>query len=410
MDLPERKRAEEEKEKLQAQLMQAQKMDSVGRLASGVAHDFNNMLTGILGYTELALIRCGAAEQPILSELKLIRDAGHRAANLVRQLLTFARKQDVAPVVLNVNDAVAGMIKMLLRIVGEDIDLRWMPKTGVWSVLMDPSQLDQILINLCVNARDAIVGAGKLSIATENVTFRESDPEALSGMRSGDFVRLVISDSGSGMSSAVRDRIFEPFFTTKKLGKGTGLGLATVYGIVQQNAGFINVHSEPERGSTFQIYFPRHRGAIKKKKKEQPRQSPRGHGELLLLVEDEPVILDMGRAMLEQLGYTVLIAGTPGEALRLVNAHGAGIRMLITDIVMPGMNGWELARMIAEIRPGVKCLYTSGYTANLADEHGVVCDMSNFLGKPFALDELATKVHHALHAPAGDGRKGLGQA
>ena len=314
-DITERKRAEEEKDKLQAQLLQAQKMESVGRLAGGVAHDFNNMLSAILGHAELAMMRCTPSE-PIHAHLKVIEDSAHRSADLTRQLLAFARKQTVAPKVLDINDTVSGMLKMLLRLIGEDIDLVWMPGAGLWQVKIDPSQIDQLLANLCVNARDAIAGVGKVTIETENIAFDEAYCAVHPGFACGEYVMLAVSDDGCGMDKEVLDHIFEPFFTTKEVGKGTGLGLATVYGIVKQNEGFINVYSEPDKGTTFKIYLPRFVGEAMEPTAESTAETPKGHGETVLLVEDEPVILDVSREMLEQLGYTVLIAGTPGEALR----------------------------------------------------------------------------------------------
>jgi signal transduction histidine kinase/CheY-like chemotaxis protein len=395
VDITERVRAEEEKDLLQAQLLQAQKMESVGRLAGGVAHDFNNMLSAIIGHAELAMMRCTSSE-PILANLKVIHDSAHRSAGLTRQLLAFARKQTVAPRVINVNDTVAGMLKMLMRLIGEDIDVVWMPGAGLWKVKIDPSQLDQLLANLCVNARDAIPGVGKVTIETENTTFDEAYCAVHLGFVCGEYVVLAVSDDGCGINKEDIDHIFEPFFTTKELGKGTGLGLATVYGIVKQNEGFVNVYSEPDKGTTFKIYLPRFVGGVIEPRAESTEETPKGRGEMLLLVEDEPVILDVSREMLEQLGYVVLTASTPSEALRQAETHAAEIKLLITDVVMPKMNGRDLARLIGDIKPGLKCLFISGYTANVIANHGVLDEGVHFLQKPFSMKDIATKVRHAL--------------
>jgi len=395
VDITERVRAEEEKDLLHAQLLQAQKMESIGRLAGGVAHDFNNMLSAIIGHAELAMMRCTSSE-PILANLKVIHDSAHRSAGLTRQLLAFARKQTVAPRVIDVNDTVAGMLKMLMRLIGEDIDVVWMPGAGLWKVKIDPSQLDQLLANLCVNARDAIPGVGKVTIETENTTFDEAYCAVHLGFVCGEYVVLAVSDDGCGINKEDIDHIFEPFFTTKELGKGTGLGLATVYGIVKQNEGFVNVYSEPDKGTTFKIYLPRFVGGVIKPRAESTEETPKGRGEMLLLVEDEPVILDVSREMLEQLGYVVLTASTPSEALRQAETHAAEIKLLITDVVMPKMNGRDLAKLISDIKPGLKCLFISGYTANVIANHGVLDEGVHFLQKPFSMKDIATKVRQAL--------------
>ncbi len=394
-DITERVRTEEERDALKGQLLQAQKMESVARLAGGVAHDFNNMLSAILGHVELAMMRC-APEEMIIADLKAIEKAALRSAELTRQLLAFARRQTVEPKVLDLNDRVTGMLKMLQRLIGEDIDLVWMPGTGLWPVKIDPSQIDQLLANLCVNARDAISGVGKVTIETENTKFDETYCTVHPGFLCGEYVMLAVSDNGSGMNKEVLNRLFEPFFTTKELGKGTGLGLATVHGIVKQNEGFINVYSEPGNGSTFKIYLPRDEGGITEQKCEISAQTPKGLGETLLLVEDDAAILNVGREMLEKVGYKVLTAGTPGDALSQFKAHAAEIQLLITDVVMPEMNGRDLAKLISEIKPGLKCLFTSGYTANVIAHRGVLDEGLYFLQKPFSMSDLASKVRKAL--------------
>lgn len=394
-DITGRKQDEDERAKLQAQLAQAQKMESVGRLAGGVAHDFNNMLTVILGQTELALDRVGPG-QPLFNELQSIRRAAERSAGLTRQLLAFARKQTVAPKVLDLNEVVEGTLKMLRRLIGEDIDLAWLPGGGLWPVKLDPSQVDQILANLCVNARDAIGDTGKVTIETDNVTLDDVYCSGHAGFFPGDFVVLAVSDDGCGMDAETLSRLFEPFFTTKEQGKGTGLGLATVYGIVKQNHGFVNVYSEPGRGSTFRVYLPRHTAdTATAPRVEAAQDKPRGHGSILV-VEDEPAILGLVKTMLVRQGYDVQTASSPEEAVRIGAACRGEIRLLLTDVVMPGMNGRELASRLRAFHPGIETLFMSGYTANVIAHHGVLDEGVHFIAKPFSSADLAAKVEEAL--------------
>jgi two-component system, cell cycle sensor histidine kinase and response regulator CckA len=394
-DITERKHAEDEGEKLQEQLIQAQKMESVGRLAGGVAHDFNNMLGVILGHAELALMRTDP-ELPIYHDLQEIRKAAERSADLTRQLLAFARKQTVAPKVLDLNDTVEGMLKMLRRLIGEDIDLAWLPGKNLSSVKVDPSQVDQILANLIVNAHDAIVGGGKVTIETGNTFFDEAFCADHAGFVSGDYVLLTVSDNGCGMDKVTLANIFEPFFTTKGVGEGTGLGLATVYGIVKQNNGFINVYSEPDQGTTFKIYLPRYEGITTQLQAKGPSAPVERGQETILLVEDEPAILNMTTTMLQQLGYTGLAASGPGEAIRLAETYLGEMHLLITDVVMPDMNGRELARSILSLYPNLKLLFMSGYTADVIAHHGVLEKGVNFIQKPFSMQDLAAKVREVL--------------
>lgn len=404
-DITERKRVEEETIKLQGQLTQAHKMESVGRLAGGVAHDFNNMLSVILGYSELALDQLGD-DQPIRSALQEIQRAANRSADLTRQLLAFARKQTVAPEVLEMNVTIEKMLGMLGRLIGEDIELIWRPGNNLHSVKIDPSQIDQILANLCVNARDAIEYAGKITIETSNEFIDDIYCDDNVYFLPGEYVLLTVSDNGCGMDRETTSHLFEPFFTTKKIGSGTGLGLATTYGIVKQNNGFINVYSEPGLGTTFKIYLPRYLS----KSKESPdaaahhapaapveteSSSPSGR-ETILLVEDEPMILELSEAMLEGLGYTVFTAGTPGEAIRLAQEHGGQIDLLMTDVIMPEMNGSDLARSLVSLFPDIKLLFMSGYTANVIAHNGVLDEEVNFIQKPFARKDLAIKIREVL--------------
>jgi PAS domain S-box-containing protein len=390
-----RKRAEEERERLQAQLIQAQKMESVGRLAGGVAHDFNNMLSVILGHCELALHGL-EDKSPLSAGLQNIRKAAERSADLTRQLLAFARKQTVAPKVLDINTTVARMLEMLRRLIGEDIDLVWQPGRNPGQVYIDPSQLDQILVNLFVNARDAIGDTGKVTIETDLVTIDQQYCADHVEAVQGTYVLLAVSDDGCGIDAAALPHLFEPFFTTKEMGKGTGLGLATVYGIVKQNKGFVNVYSEPGQGTTFKIYLPHH-GSSAEPAAETAANQPPGGSETVLVVEDEPMILEIATTMLESLGYTVLAAPGPTEAIRLAGEHGGTIQLLMTDVVMPEMNGRLLANHMRARFPNLRCLFMSGYTANVIAHHGVLDQGVHFIQKPFTLYALATKIREALN-------------
>jgi two-component system, cell cycle sensor histidine kinase and response regulator CckA len=359
-DISARRRAEDERQKLQAQLLQAQKMESVGRLAGGVAHDFNNMLSVILGYTDVALGRLSPSD-PLYDDLQEVQRAASRSADLTRQLLAFSRQQTVAPERLDLNDAIEATLRMLRRLIREDTELAWLPGAAAWPVTIDPVQVDQILTNLCVNARDAISGPGRITIETHNVSLDSAYCGKHAGCFPGEYAMLVVSDNGCGMDAEVLEHLYEPFYTTKKAGAGTGLGLAIVYGIVKQNDGFINVYSEPGAGTTFKIYLPRSNDALK----PEPRSvegEPLGHGETLLLVEDEAAILQLVRVMLEGIGYQVLAASTPDEALQQAADHPGTIDLLVTDVVMPGMNGPDLAARLQAARPGLRgacsCLVT----------------------------------------------------
>ncbi len=394
-DIHELREAEREKESLEAQLRQAQKMESVGRLAGGIAHDFNNLLMGILGYAELCRDAIDA-DHPIQEWLTEIKYEAERSASLTRQLLAFARKQTIAPKVLDLNDAVGNMLKMLQRLIGEDIDLVWKPGAGLWPLKLDPSQVDQILANLCVNARDAIGGAGKVTIETGNATIDAAYCEECAEASPGDYVLLAVSDDGCGMDHETMKTIFEPFFTTKGVGEGTGLGLATVYGIVKQNKGFVNVYSEPGKGATFRIYLPRVAEEVAGQESRSDADSGLGGTETILLVEDEKSIRLILDLCLKGLGYTVLVAESPEGALRLVAEHGDGIDLLLTDVVMPGMSGRDLAGKLAPDYPAMKVLYMSGYTADVIAHRGILNEGVHFLSKPVSRSELARKVRCIL--------------
>ena len=383
---------------LEMQLLQAQRLESVGRLAGGVAHDFNNMLNVILGFTEMAAMNL-PEDHPAMPSLEEVKSAALRSVEIVRQLLAFARKQTIRPVVLNLNKTVPGMLKMLHRLIGEDIDLAWRPGDDLWRVKIDPSQVDQLLANLTVNARDAIEGVGKVTIETGNALFDASYCDSHAGFIPGKYVMLAVSDNGCGMDPQILASIFEPFFTTKASGMGTGLGLATVYGIVKQNSGFINVYSEPGSGTTFKIYLP---GTIEASETEILKNDPViCHGtETVLFVEDEQSILGLGQKILEGYGYTVISASSPRDALDLAKAYQGPIHLLITDVVLPEMNGKALKNNLMALRPDMRVLYMSGYTVNVIAHHGVLEKGIHFLQKPFSVKSLAAKVREVLdHVP-----------
>jgi two-component system, cell cycle sensor histidine kinase and response regulator CckA len=394
-DITERKQAEEEREKLKNQLSQAQKMESVGRLAGGIAHDFNNMLGIILGHTEMALDDVDP-EAPLHASLQAIHQAAERSADLTRQLLAFARKQTIAPKVININETVSRMLNMLRRLIGEDIDLLWQPEANLPPVKVDPSQIDQLLANLCVNARDAIEGVGKITIETASVTFDEAYCAVHHGFVPGKFTLLAVSDDGCGMDKKTLNQIFEPFFTTKEQGKGTGLGLASVFGMVKQNKGFINVYSEPGQGTTFKIYLPAYEVKSGRMAEKLPELPLEGGNQTILLVEDEPAILEMTRMMLTRLGYSVVPASTPGEAIRLALEYRGKIDIMMTDVVMPEMNGRDLAGNLLAHYPDLKRLFMSGYTANVIAHHGVLDEGVHFIQKPFSMKDLGRKLREVL--------------
>ena len=382
---------------LTEQIHHAQKLDSIGRLAGGIAHDFNNMLHAILGNVEMALVDFGP-EGELRELLEEIRSAASRSATLAGQMLAFAREQVVRPRLLDLNETVRPTLRMLERALGERIRTVWTGGTGLWRVRMDPSQVDQVLTNLCVNARDAIPGTGTLEISTENVRLDERAAEA-SGHAPGDYVRLRVRDDGVGMAPEVIEHVFEPFFTTKDVGQGTGLGLATVYGIVSQNQGFLTVDSAPGRGTVFDVHLPRHHGEVG----EAPAEARVFQNQLLpvsaqtvLLVEDERLVLDLCRRLLTRLGYEVLAAANPAEALTMVEAHEGALELLVTDVVMPGSNGRELADRLRERFPELRVLFMSGFAADVIAEQGVLPADTHFIGKPFTAGELASKVAEIL--------------
>lgn len=389
-----RKKAEEEKNKLETQLHQAQKMESIGSLAGGIAHDFNNKLTVIIGYAGLA----ESEQDPdhLHQYFDGVRKAAEQSADLTRQLLAFARKQTIEPKVLDLNETISGMLKMLQRLIGEDIKLNWHPAPNLWEVKLDPSQVDQVLANLCVNARDAITDVGTITIETGINVIDEEYCTQNAGFTVGEYVRLSVSDNGCGMGKETLAQIFEPFFTTKGLGEGTGLGLATVYGIVKQNKGGIHVYSEPGIGTTFTIYLPRYVGNAERARTKDTIEPAKRGRETILLVEDDPTILNITKLILAHQGYTVLAANSPGEAIRLAGEHSYKIHLLMTDVIMPEMNGRDLATKLQALYPQLKCLYMSGYTANVIAHHGVLDEGLYFIQKPYNVNTLADKLRAVL--------------
>ena len=395
-DITRQLRDEAEKEALHTQLAHGQKLESIGRLAGGVSHDFNNMLQAILGYTEMALEQVPAG-QPLHADLLEIQKTAQRSAALTRQLQTFARKEAGTPQVIDPNEAVGGLLSLLRRLIGEGIRLDWKPGPDIGAVKIDPGQFDQILTNLCINARDAVGPAGHIVIQTASATIARPNARRKDDLPNGTYVVLSVQDNGTGMEPDVIEHIFEPFFTTKPAGKGTGLGLATLYGIVKQNGGDVLVDSKPGKGSTFHIYLPRHEGkATAHAKPARSTEAPAGAmDKTILLVEDEETILRTTRRILETLGYQVLPANSAQEALRLFEKHKARIDLLVSDVIMPEINGPELTRRLLKINPKLRHLFISGYTANLLAEQGFGNNL-DFIQKPFSRKALADKVQEIL--------------
>jgi signal transduction histidine kinase/CheY-like chemotaxis protein len=385
-----------ERRRLEEQLRQAQKMEAIGRLAGGVAHDFNNLLTAMMGYTGLVLETL-SPNDPMRSDIEGIQKTAERASNLTRQLLAFARKQVIHPAVLNPNDLILNVDKMLRRLIGEDIELVTLPAPNLGQVKADPGQLEQVLLNLAVNARDAMPRGGKLTVETNNVTLDEDYASQHVDVPAGEYVLLSVSDTGIGMTEEVKTHLFEPFFTTKERGKGTGLGLATCFGIVKQSGGHIEAYSEVNRGTTFKIYLPRLKEAISPVPgRAKSGDLPRGT-ETVLLVEDESAVRELASRMLRQQGYNVLEAANGEEALRVAGEYaGEEIHLLLTDVVMPRLGGTELADQLKVMRPDIKVLFTSGYTDNAIVHPSILESGMAFLPKPFSSQMLARKVREVL--------------
>jgi signal transduction histidine kinase/ActR/RegA family two-component response regulator len=386
---------------LEVQLMQSQKLEAVGRLAGGVAHDFNNILTAISGFGEFALSELGEGAEGARSDIEQVLAAANRAGALTRQLLAFSRQQVLQPRVLDLNEVVSGVSPMLARLIGEDIHLVSKANGRLGRVKADPNQLEQVLVNLVVNARDAMPGGGTVVIETANIELDDEYASARDGVTAGPHVMLAVTDTGVGMDAGTRSRVFEPFFTTKDPGKGTGLGLATVYGIVKQSGGTVEVYSEPARGTTFKVYLPR--SADEQHVRHTPPMNavvvPNGMA-TVLLVDDDPFVAATARRALERNGYAVLSAANGREAIEIAALHSDPLDLVITDLVMPEMGGRELARRLLAVRPGVRVLYTSGYTAEAINQQAVLEPTDAFLGKPFTPDGLLRQVQAILQPTA----------
>ncbi len=392
-----RKQAEEDARRMHEHLQQAQKVEAIGRLAGGVAHDFNNMLSVIIGHAEIAM-NITPDNSSIQENLREISNAADRSASITRQLLAFARRSITTPKILDLNLTVEEMLKMLKRLIGEDIELNWVPGKNIGKVKIDPSQVDQLLVNLATNARDAIKGNGRIVVETASVEFDDQYVQTHPGTLFGRYVMLAVTDSGCGIPKDMIDNIFEPFFTTKDLGKGTGLGLATVFGIVKQNGGFINVYSELNEGTVFKLYLPSVVDDVEQSTNGNREIAPSDYSgsETILIVEDEAAILELTRRILHDLGYKVLTAGGPDIAVEIAGSYREKIDLLITDVVMPGMNGRDLSDKIRELHPEAKNLFMSGYTSDVMLQRKLFDSETSFLVKPFALNDLGKRVRQLL--------------
>ncbi len=394
-DISESKRLDEEKANLQAQLLQSQKMESVGRLAGGVAHDFNNLLHVIMGFVEL-LRRRMPADTRLASYVDEIERAASRAHEVTRQLLAFSRRQVISPAPADLGVLVTRLSGSLSRLIGEDIELRVESAEGLWPVNVDATQIHQVLLNLAVNARDAMPSGGKLTVEMANIRLDESYRRRHAAARAGDYVLLAFSDTGTGMDKETLSHAFEPFFTTKEKGKGTGLGLATVHGIVEQSGGFVSVYSEPGQGTTFRIYLPRALDEAGPPAAQVAEPPSHVGGGTVLVVEDEESVRRITAALVQSLGYEVVTACSGVEAIELCRADGPQIDVVLTDVVMPGTRGRELHDRLEALRPGIKILFTSGYTANVIAHHGILDKGVHFIAKPFGIADLARALQQLL--------------
>lgn len=391
-DVTERARLEAERRKLEEQLAHAQKMESVGRLAGGVAHDFNNMMGVILAHAEMALENLPATD-PVRKDMLNIQSAAKRSADVTRQLLAFARKQMVRPKLSDLNGIIAGTLKMVRRLIGEDIQLDWRPADRLGQIFVDPAQVDQIIASLCLNAREAITDVGNITIETGTKVVAATETGMVSP---GDYVWLAVSDDGNGMDEVVQAQAFEPFFTTKNFGQGTGLGLATVYGIAKQNRGFVDLRSAVGKGTTVTVCFPRHDAGEPETPAPVIAKPTEASSATVLLVEDESDLAQVVTRMLTRSGYRVVTTTTPGQAIRAAQAHVGAIDLLLTDVVMPEMNGRDLAKRFLSIFPQARCLFMSGYTADVIGRPGVPGEAMAFIEKPFSALDLITKVRQIL--------------
>jgi len=383
-----------ERKMLEKQLLQSQKMEAIGQLTGGIAHDFNNMLSVILGHAELVKSSLPSGD-PLLNNVLAIENAGLHSRDITRQLLAFSRKQIIAPKTTNLNQLILNTKKTLAKLIGENIDLRFFPQKDLWNVRFDPTQIDQILINLSVNARDAMPDVGTLTIETSNVNLDEVYCASHVECRPGHYVVLSVADDGVGMDKETLSHAFEPFYTTKEVGKGTGLGLATVYGIARQNGGFVTADSEPGKGTTFSIHIPRLMDDVQEE--EAAATAPlEFHPATVLLVEDDDMVRRMTAAILKKIGYSVVLAESPTEALAVFEKETTPIDLMITDVVMPQMSGAELVAKINKIKPELKVLFMSGYTENVIVRQGVLKEDIHFIQKPFIMNDFARKVREAI--------------
>ncbi len=393
-DITEQIDAEQKLKESQTRLERVKRLETIGQLAGGVAHDFNNMLSAIIGYTEIVSSKL-SPDDPIFSNIQMIEKAAKRSADLTRQLLAFSRQEIINPKPLEINDIISNLKKFYGRLICEEIDLCYMLEKNIWKVKLDSSQVDRIVANLLINASHAMPNGGKLFIKTENITVVDGYCYGNVELVSGEFVMLTVSDNGIGMDEEILSHIFEPFYTTKKEGKGAGMGLATVYGIVRQNNGFIDVHSEPGNGTTFKIYFPRWTGEEENTEISAAKSDIFKTG-TILLVEDDKMVRKVAEGLLNSMGHTVIAASSPDQAIAYCKNKNRNIHILLTDIVMPGMNGKELSDAVKRIRPGIKTIFMSGYPADIVTDRGVLEEKTSFINKPVTRDDLLRTVQELL--------------